>query len=268
MLVLTRWSLYAYLALLNVSRPQKCQANRIQEFTADFHRAKAWGPHVGLGSRSKIQHQCWHSRRLLLLSVFLAMKSTNVPLLNLCPVWKLSHQTELYLVRVSRFESKYSSPIYLSGFIIYLRPRLHWHSFNGHCFTRNHANPDTAVLTTLILKRNMLFLQRSSGMKWPQVSLFLINLEVGKCDERPRAVLSFTKEGACSVSHFVSDEGWPEFLSTVPQARPRCPLHLALDMQRRLPPRGGMLPSRHAHSSLKVEKYGKVWLLAMATLYS
>lgn len=207
MLALTYWSLYAYSAFLNGSRPLKCQANRIQEFTPDLHRAKDWGPNVSLGSNSKIQHQCWHSRLLLLLSVFLAMKSTNVPLLNLCPVWKLSHQMELYLVRVNRFESKYSSPIYLSGFIIYLCPRLHWHSFNGHCFTRNHANPDTVVLTTLILKRNMLFLQRSSGMKWPQVSLFLINLEVVKCDERPRPVPLFTKEEACSVSHFVSGKG-------------------------------------------------------------
>lgn len=196
------------------------------------------------------------------------MKSTNVSLLNLCPVWKLSHQTELYLVRVNRFESKYSSPIYLSGFIIYLCPRLHWHSFNGHCFTRNQANPDTVVLTTLILKRNMLFLRCSSGMKWPQVSLFLINLEVVKCDERPQPVPSFTKEEACSVSHVVRGKGYPEPLSRVPQTMPHCPLHLAPDMQRRLLPRGGMLPSGRAHSSIKAEEVRRVWLSVMPIPYS
>lgn len=125
-------------------------------------------------------------------------------------------------MRVNRFESKYSSPIYLSRFIIYLCPRLCWHRFNSLCFTRKHADPDIVVLTTLILKRNMLFPQCCSGMNWPHVSLFLINLEVANYDERPWPTPSFPKEEACSVSHVVSGRMWPEPLSRV-----LCPEHHA-----------------------------------------
>lgn len=88
MLVLTHRRSYAYSAFLSGSSPLKCQANRHQEFTPDFHRAKHQGPNFGLGPNSKIQHQYWHSRLLILLSVFLGMNSTDLPFLNLGPVWE------------------------------------------------------------------------------------------------------------------------------------------------------------------------------------
>lgn len=69
--------------------------------------------------------------------------------------------------------------------------------------------PARVVLTTLILKRNMLFLHCCSGMKWPQENLFLLSVKVVKWDERPQStalVFFQTKSG----------QGGPEVLSRAP----------------------------------------------------
>lgn len=158
------------------------------------------------------------------------MKSINLPLLNLCPVLEAEPSTELYLVRVNWFESKYSRPIYLSRFITVYVPCLHWQRFNSLCFTRNHADPDTAVWTTLILKRNMLFLWCCSGMKWPYVHVFLASLEVAKCDQGSFSNPFIDKRGSMPGVTLASAKITQDL--GIPRTMPQCRLWAAHNTER------------------------------------